>query len=71
MRQERATLAMALGANAWLEELVMMTDSEGELIRPLPQRDAFVLLVFDAGATNLVMARLELDLFVVEYCAAA
>lgn len=71
VRQERATLAMAVGASAGLEELVMMMDTQGELIRPLPQRDAFVLLVFDAGATNLVMARLELDLFVVEYCAAA
>ena len=44
----------------------MMTSSRGELIRPLPEEDAFVLLVFDASETNLVMARLELDLFVVD-----
>jgi CheY-like chemotaxis protein len=71
VRQERATLALSVGANAVLEELVMLAQLQGELIRPLPQRDAFVFMIFDAAATNLVMARLELDLFVAEYCAAA
>ncbi len=71
VRQERATLALSLSAGDVLEELVMLTRLQGELIRPLPQRDAFVFMVFDAAATNLVMARLELDLFVAEYCAAA
>jgi DNA-binding response OmpR family regulator len=70
VRQERSTLGLAADAAPALEEMVMMTRARGELIRPLPASDAFVLLVFDASETNLVMARLELDLFVLEYCAA-
>jgi CheY-like chemotaxis protein len=70
LRQEQTTLRLASSAALALEEVVMMTASRGELIKPLPGGDAFVLLVFDVGETNLVMARLELDLFVVEYCAA-
>lgn len=70
LRQERATLGMALSEAQGLEELLTMTSSFGELIKPLPAEDTFVLLLFDTAETNLVMARLELDLFVVEYCAA-
>jgi CheY-like chemotaxis protein len=70
VRQERTTLGLAANGAAILEEIVLMTSSHGELIKPLPQTDEFVLLVFDPSQTNLVMARLELDLFVLEYCAA-
>lgn len=70
VRQERSMLGLATSEPATLEELVTMTPSYGELIRPLPKSDAFALLLFDVHETNLVMARLELDLFVLEYCAA-
>jgi CheY-like chemotaxis protein len=70
LHQERAMLGLAIGDARALQEIFMLTSSFGELIRPLPAEDAFVLLVFDAAETNLVMARLELELFVAEYCAA-
>lgn len=52
-----------------MEEIVLTTSSRCELIRLMPTREAFVLLVFDLTQTNLVMARLELERFMLEYCA--
>lgn len=66
MRQKQSMLAMA-AIDEDVEELVTMSANRCELIRPLPKGDALLLLVFDPNQTNLVMARLELDLFEVEY----
>lgn len=50
-----------------VEEIVMTTSSRCELIRLMPARDTFVLLIFDPLQTNLVMARLELERFMLEF----
>jgi CheY-like chemotaxis protein len=70
LRQERNTLGLAAGGPHPITELVMTTKRYGELLKPLVGEESFVFLVFDPSATNMVMARLELDLFIVEYAAA-
>jgi CheY-like chemotaxis protein len=70
LRQERNTLGLGTGASHPIEELVVMTRSHGELLKPMVGEDSFAFLVFDTSATNLVMARLELEVFIVAYCAA-
>ncbi|MET0284969.1 MAG: response regulator [Polyangiales bacterium] len=65
-RQERTLLA-----SHGLEEITILTSTRGELIRPLPALDSFAFLLFDTEKTNLVMARLELDSFMLEYAAAS
>jgi hypothetical protein len=47
-----------------VEELVLSTSSRCDVIRPLNQH-AFALLVFAPEETNLVMARIELEQFIV------
>jgi CheY-like chemotaxis protein len=69
-RQVIATLAVASAGAEPLEELVMVTSSRGELLRPLARSKHWVLLVFDAARTNLVMARHELARWVVDYTSA-
>lgn len=70
LQHQQTLLGRITGREDQLEELVTMTRSYGELVRPLPGGEAFILLVFDVAETNLVMARLELDLFAAEYAAA-
>jgi len=63
IRQELSTLALC-GASQSMQELVISTPSRGELIRALdPQCNAFALLVYSPEETNLVMARIELERF--------
>ena len=65
LEQKLSTLARA-APDEQLDELVVMTPLRAEVLRMLgPSR--FVLLVFDPSATNLVMARFELQHFVSEY----
>jgi DNA-binding response OmpR family regulator len=52
-----------------VEEVVMTTAKRCELIRMSPNREIFVLLIFDMTQTNLVMARLELERFMMEFAA--
>ncbi|MGC4092771.1 MAG: DUF4388 domain-containing protein [Polyangiaceae bacterium] len=44
-----------------VEELVLTSTSSCELIRRIPGRSAFMLMVFKPDETNLVIARLELE----------
>jgi CheY-like chemotaxis protein len=62
LRRERSLLE---GEN--VEEVATLSATRGELIKPMPELDSFALLVFDAEKTNLVMARLELESFVLQY----
>lgn len=70
LEHESSTITRAAGDREVMQELVFMTRSRGEVLRPMPGGEQFVLLVFDTGETNLVMARHELTLFVEEYVAA-
>lgn len=62
LEQEALTLSCCEGAEG-VEEMVIVTSTRCEVIRPLSDRE-FVLLVYRPEDTNLVMARLELELFV-------
>lgn len=70
LEHESSTITRAAGDREAMQELVFMTRSRGEVLRPMPGNEQFVLLVFDTSETNLVMARHELALFVDEYVAA-
>jgi DNA-binding response OmpR family regulator len=71
LQKETATLALAVGSGETLQELVVVTSSQGELLRLVPKRDQFVLLLVDTTQTNLVMARHELERFMIEFEASA
>jgi CheY-like chemotaxis protein len=62
LEQEAVALSRCDGAEG-VEEIVIATSSRCEVIRPLSDRE-FVLLVYRPEDTNLVMARLELELFI-------
>lgn len=64
LQQEAAMLKLCT-ENEGVEELVLSTSSRCDVIRPL-NAHAFALLVFAPEDTNLVMARLELEQFIVE-----
>jgi CheY-like chemotaxis protein len=66
MQKKQATLAIA-ASHERVEEVATMGPERCELIRPMENGEGLILLVFDPNQTNLVMARLELDLFEVEY----
>jgi CheY-like chemotaxis protein len=70
LEHESSTITRAAGDREAMQELVFMTRSRGEVMRPMPGGEQFVLLVFDTSETNLVMARHELALFVEEYAVA-
>lgn len=66
--QEAATLRLC-NESEGVEELVLSTSSRCDVIRPLGDSE-FALLVFAPEETNLVIARLELDHFIVAHLAA-
>jgi hypothetical protein len=49
-----------------VEELVLSTSSRCDVIRPVTA-NAFALLVFAPDETNLMMARIELDQFIIAH----
>lgn len=61
--QESAMLELCLETEG-VEELVLSTSSRCDVIRPI-NAQAFALLVFAPEETNLMMARIELDHFIV------
>lgn len=63
LQQESAMLKLCTESEG-VEELVLSTSSRCDVIRPLNSH-AFALLVFAPEDTNLVMARLELEQFIV------
>jgi CheY-like chemotaxis protein len=63
LQQEAAMLKLCIETEG-VEELVLSTSSHCDVIRPL-NAHAFALLVFAPEDTNLVMARLELEQFIV------
>jgi hypothetical protein len=63
LQQEAAMLKLCIETEG-VEELVLSTSSRCDVIRPL-NAHAFALLVFAPEDTNLVMARLELEQFIV------
>jgi predicted regulator of Ras-like GTPase activity (Roadblock/LC7/MglB family) len=63
LQQEAAMLKLCIETEG-VEELVLSTTSRCDVIRPL-NAHAFALLVFAPEDTNLVMARLELEQFIV------
>jgi DNA-binding response OmpR family regulator len=64
LQQEAAMLKLCIETEG-VEELVLSTSSRCDVIRPL-NAHAFALLVFAPEDTNLVMARIELEQFIVE-----
>ncbi|HEX2874538.1 MAG TPA: response regulator [Polyangiaceae bacterium] len=64
LQQEAAMLKLCIETEG-VEELVLSTSSRCDVIRPL-NAHAFAMLVFAPEDTNLVMARLELEQFIVE-----
>jgi DNA-binding response OmpR family regulator len=70
VRQESTTLKLASSSGEPIEELVVVTSSRGELIRPMPGENQLVLLVVDLNQTNLVMARHELARWIADYTTA-
>jgi DNA-binding response OmpR family regulator len=64
LQQEAAMLKLCIATES-VEELVLSTSSRCDVIRPLSAH-AFALLVFAPEDTNLVMARIELEQFIVD-----
>jgi CheY-like chemotaxis protein len=63
--QEAAMLELCVESEG-VEELVLSTSSRCDVIRPLSAQ-AFALLIFAPEETNLMMARIELDQFIVTH----
>ena len=63
--QEAAILKLCIETEG-VEELVLSTSSRCDVIRPVTA-NAFALLVFAPDETNLMMARIELDQFIIAH----